>query len=183
MEKTFWVPAYTKDMFWTGMNTTQRSENMNAFFDNYVHSQTTLKEFVDEYDDALKRMVENETCVDFDSFNRTISCISALQLEKQFQVVYTNAKFKEVHEQFVKMMSCNNSLLKSESVTSTFEVIEYVAIGNHLIEKTFLVYFNEDELEVKCTCALFEVRGILCRHSLSVLRTKKVTTLPERYFS
>jgi len=140
-----------------------------------------LKEFVDEYDNALRRMVESETRADFDYFNRTIPCISALQLEKQFQVVYTNVKFKEVHEQFVKMMSCNNSFLKSEGVISTFEVVEYVAVGDHLIEKTFLVYFNEDELEVKCTCVLFEVRGILCRHSLSVLRTKKVTTLPQRY--
>ncbi|XP_062152045.1 protein FAR1-RELATED SEQUENCE 5-like [Alnus glutinosa] len=180
-DKTFWVPSYMKDTFWAGMNTTQRSESMNAFFDGYMHSRTTLKEFVDEYDNALRRMVESETRADFDSFNRTISCISALQLEKQFQVVYTNAKFKEVHEQFVKMMSCNNSHLKSEGAISTFEVIEYVAVGDHLIEKTFLVYFNEDELEVKCTCALFEVRAILCRHSLSMLRTKKVTTLPQRY--
>ncbi|XP_062145444.1 protein FAR1-RELATED SEQUENCE 8-like [Alnus glutinosa] len=180
-DKTFWVPAYMKDTFWAGMNTTQRSESMNAFFDGYVHSRTTLKEFVDEYDNALRRMVESEARADFDSFNRTISCISALPLEKQFQVVYTNAKFKEVHEQFVKMMSCNNSHLKSEGAISTFEVIEYVVVGDHLIEKIFLVYFNEDELEVKCTCALFEVRGILCKHSLSVLRTKKVTTLPQRY--
>jgi hypothetical protein len=80
------MPAYMKDTFWAEVNTTQRSESMNAFFDNYVHSQTTLKEFVDEYDDALRRMVESEKCVDFDSFNRTIICISALQLEKQFQV-------------------------------------------------------------------------------------------------
>jgi hypothetical protein len=42
------------------MNTTQRSESMNAFFDGYVHSQTTLKEFVDQFDSALKRMVEKE---------------------------------------------------------------------------------------------------------------------------
>jgi zinc finger SWIM domain-containing protein 3 len=46
---------------------------MNAFFDGYVHSRTTLKEFVDEYDNALRRMVESETRADFDSFNRTIS--------------------------------------------------------------------------------------------------------------
>jgi hypothetical protein len=78
-----------KYTFWAGMN---------SFFYGYVHSQTTLKEFVDEYDTALRRMVKNETRVDFDSFNRTIPCIRALQLEKQFQVVYTNAKFKEVHE-------------------------------------------------------------------------------------
>jgi hypothetical protein len=63
-----------------------------------VHSQTTLKEFVDQFDIALRRMVENEKRADFDSFNRTIPCISPLILEKQFQDVYTNAKFKEVHE-------------------------------------------------------------------------------------
>jgi hypothetical protein len=35
---------------------------------------------------------------------------------------------------------------------------------------------------VKCTCTLFELRGILCRHSISVLVTKKVRMLPSRYF-
>jgi hypothetical protein len=173
MDKTFWVPAYMKDTFWAGMSTTQRSKSMNAFFDGYVHSRTTLKEFVDKYDNALRRIVESEACADFDSFNLTIPCISALHLEKQFQVVYTNAKFKEVHDQFVNMMSCNNSLLKSEGAISTFEVVEYVTVGDHLIEKTFLVYFNENELEVKCTCALFEVRGILCRHSLPCYGQRK----------
>jgi len=34
---------------------------------------------------------------------------------------------------------------------------------------------------VKCTCALFELRGILCTHSISVLMTKKVIELPSRY--
>ncbi|XP_062155261.1 protein FAR1-RELATED SEQUENCE 5-like [Alnus glutinosa] len=43
-ERTFWVPAYLKDVFWAGMTTTQRSESMNAFFYGYVHSSTTLKE-------------------------------------------------------------------------------------------------------------------------------------------
>ncbi|XP_062162209.1 protein FAR1-RELATED SEQUENCE 4-like [Alnus glutinosa] len=181
-ERTFWVPAYMKDTFWAGMNTTPRSESMNAFFDGYVHSQTTLKEFVDQFDIALRRMVENETRADFDFFNRTIPCISPLLLEKQFQDVYTNAKFKEVHEQFGKVMTCNNSHLKSEGAISTYEVIDYgVVVGSRTIEKTFLVYLNEDELDVKCTCALFELRGILCTHSISVLMTKKVTALPSRY--
>jgi len=75
MEKTFWVPAYMKYTFRAGMNSTQRSESMNTFFYVYVHLQTTLKEFVD---DVLRRMVESETRAHFNSFNRTIPCISAL---------------------------------------------------------------------------------------------------------
>ena len=41
-----WVPVFLKDIFWAGMSTTQRSENINAFFDGYVHSKTSLKQFV-----------------------------------------------------------------------------------------------------------------------------------------
>jgi hypothetical protein len=72
-------------------------------------------------------------------------------------------------------------VLRSEGAISTYEVIEYVVVFGNQIEKTFVVYFNEDELEVKCTCALFELRGILCRHSISVLMTKNVKPLPSRY--
>ncbi|XP_059434110.1 protein FAR-RED IMPAIRED RESPONSE 1-like [Corylus avellana] len=181
-ERTFWAPIYMKDTFWAGMTTTQRSESMNAFFDDYVHSQTTLKEFVDQFDNALRKMVENEARSDFNCFNRTIPCATNLSLEKQFQDVYTNAKFKEVHEQFATGVHCNNSLLKSEGAISTYQVVETCqSHENHMTDKTFIVFFNEDEFEVKCTCAKFEFRGIICKHSISVLVTKKVTMLPPRY--
>jgi hypothetical protein len=39
-----------KDIFWAGMTTMQWSESMNVFFDDYVHSQTTLKKFVYQFD-------------------------------------------------------------------------------------------------------------------------------------
>ncbi|CAA2963280.1 Hypothetical predicted protein [Olea europaea subsp. europaea] len=42
-ESRCWVPCYFKTTFWAGMSTTQRSESMNAFFDGYVHSKTSLK--------------------------------------------------------------------------------------------------------------------------------------------
>ncbi|XP_059446555.1 protein FAR1-RELATED SEQUENCE 5-like [Corylus avellana] len=164
------------------MTTTQRSESMNAFFDDYVHSQTTLKEFFDQFDNALRKMVENEARSDFDCFNRTIPCATNLSLEKQFQDVYTNAKFKEVHEQFATGVHCNNSLVRSEGAISTYQVVETCQPHeNHMIDKTFNVFFIEDEFEVKCTCAMFEFRGILCKHFISVLVTKKVTMLPPRY--
>jgi hypothetical protein len=76
---------------------------------------------------------------------------------------------------------CNNSLLKSEDVISTYQVVETCQHENHMIDKTFIVFFNEDEFEVKCTCAMLEFRGIVCKYSISVLVTKKVITLPPRY--
>lgn len=51
------------------MSTTQRSESMNAFFDGYVHARTNLKEFVNQFDNALRKKIENKNGMDFQSFN------------------------------------------------------------------------------------------------------------------
>ena len=83
-ERTFWVPAYLKGVFWAIMTAAQRSESMNAFFYGYMHPSTTLKEFVDQYDNALRKKVENENVDDFNSFNSTIACVSTFSFEKKF---------------------------------------------------------------------------------------------------
>ncbi|KAF5477265.1 hypothetical protein F2P56_003916 [Juglans regia] len=59
-ERMYWIHVYLKDKFWAEMSTTQRSESMNAFFDGFVHLGTTLKEFVGQFDNALRKKVENE---------------------------------------------------------------------------------------------------------------------------
>ncbi|XP_042379924.1 protein FAR-RED IMPAIRED RESPONSE 1-like [Zingiber officinale] len=89
-----WMPVYVKDKLWAGMSTSQRSESMNAFFDDYVHSKTTLKQFIEQYDNTLKNKIEKEDNSDFVSFNSIIPVISGNPIEKQFQSVYTNKIFK-----------------------------------------------------------------------------------------
>ncbi|KAG6704795.1 hypothetical protein I3842_07G150700 [Carya illinoinensis] len=93
-ERHLWVPAYVRNEFWAGMSSTQRSEGMNAFFNDYVNSKTTLKQFVDQYDNVLRRKIENELAADFSSFHTQIPCITFYDIERQFQASYTNAKFK-----------------------------------------------------------------------------------------
>jgi hypothetical protein len=183
-ERTFWVSAYLKDVFWAGMTTTQRSESMNAFFDGYVHSSTSLKEFVDQYDNALRRKVEIENVADFNSFNSTISCVSKLPFEKQFQKIYTHEKFKEVQKEITEVLNCSCSLLKSEGGISTYQVMERVEVSDAYTKKVrFIVYYNDPSCEVNCSCCLFESRGILCKHVISVLTTlEDVELLPEKYF-
>jgi hypothetical protein len=162
------------------MTTTQRSESMNAFFDGYVHSSTTLKGFVDQYDNALRKNVENESVADFNSFNNTISCISRFHFEKKFQEVYTITKFKEVQDEIREVMYCNISILKREGAICTYQVTEEV--GVNMKEVCFNVYYNADECEVNCSCCWFESRRILCRHVISVLTRLDVTSLLEKYF-
>lgn len=42
-ERSRWVPTFLRNTFWAGMSSTQRSESMNALFDGYVNSKTSLK--------------------------------------------------------------------------------------------------------------------------------------------
>jgi hypothetical protein len=76
------------------MRTTQRSESMNAFFDGCVKPSTTLKQFVNKYDVALRKKVENKALADFNSFNSKFPCVTFHSFEEKFQKVYTIAKFK-----------------------------------------------------------------------------------------
>ncbi|XP_042954728.1 protein FAR1-RELATED SEQUENCE 5-like [Carya illinoinensis] len=180
-ERHFWVPAYMKTVFWAGMSTTQRSKSMNAFFNGYVHSRTTLKEFVDQFDNALRKKVEVETTADFNSINQTISCVSHFNIEKQFRMCYTNAKFKEVQKELLGLMCCNCSLVSTQGCILKYDVLDEISTEDHIKTVNFSVFFNEDEVEVKCTCALFETRGILCRHALRVCQLKKINVLPSVY--
>lgn len=38
---------------------------MNVFFNGYVHSGTTLKEFVDQFDNLLRKTIKNEMAANF----------------------------------------------------------------------------------------------------------------------
>ena len=87
---------------------------MDAFFNGYVHAKTNLKEFVDQYDNALRKKIENEISSDFHSFSVTIPCISRSPIEKRFQELYTNAKFREVQKKVMGVLDMDPYLLRQE---------------------------------------------------------------------
>ncbi|KAK9282892.1 hypothetical protein L1049_011117 [Liquidambar formosana] len=180
-ERHRWAPIYVKDTFWAGMSTIQRGERMNAFFDGYVNSKTTLKQFVEQYDDALRSKIEKEDQADFHSFNSRYECVTNYRIEKQLQGAYTNVKFKEFQEELKGKLYCYPSIIKVEGSICIYQVIEDVEVGNVRKDVVFDVYFNEVECEAKCMCHLFEFKGILCRHSLSVLTQRRVEELPPKY--
>lgn len=65
-ERHRWVPAFLKKAFWAGMSTTQRSESINAFFDGYINSTTSLQQFVKQFDNALHDKAEKNLKQIFD---------------------------------------------------------------------------------------------------------------------
>lgn len=162
------------------MSTTQRSESMHAFFDGYVTSRTTLKQFVEQYENALRSKVQKENQDDFNSFNLRVPCITHCLLEKQFQDAYTTAKFKEFQTELTGKLYCDLASITEECGYQLYEISENVDEKTNR-QITFTVYFNQDTVDIKCNCRLFEFRGILCRHAILVLQKKKIYIAPEKY--
>ncbi|XP_038680234.1 protein FAR-RED IMPAIRED RESPONSE 1-like [Tripterygium wilfordii] len=141
-EREMWVPIYVKNFFWTGMSTTQRSESINAFFDGYV-SSTTLKQFVEQYNNALRNKAEKESVTDFNSYHKHLNCATSYLMEKQMLDLYTESKFKEFQKELTGLLY---GMIKS-------------------------VMRND----------MFEFRGILCRHALTVLIRNGEEKIPPHY--
>ncbi|KAI8526935.1 hypothetical protein RHMOL_Rhmol12G0037400 [Rhododendron molle] len=156
---------------------------MNSYFDDYINSKTTLKQFVEQYENALAKKVANEKNEDTKSSQSYIPCITEDGLENQFQSAYTNAKAKEFQDQFVGKLNCSLHERKIGDVWSEYEVKEWVTFGEEKRRKrvSFTVDFNGETNEANCNCRLFEFRGMVCRHQLMVFHDRGIQRVPEKY--
>ncbi|XP_052198271.1 protein FAR1-RELATED SEQUENCE 1-like [Diospyros lotus] len=163
------------------MSTTQRSEGMNAFFDGYVHSKTSLKQFVEQYERAMRCKVEKEFQADVRSFSQMVPCVSRLAIEKQFQEVYTIAKFKEFQEELTGKIYCSIVSTEEGPLGMRYEVREDIIIDERVKEKKFSIFVEKDSCDIVCNCHMFEFKGIICRHASTILIQNGVRSIPERY--
>ncbi|XP_052732393.1 protein FAR1-RELATED SEQUENCE 9-like [Vigna angularis] len=164
------------------MSTTQRSEGMNAFFDGFINSTTTLQQFVVQYDNAVRVKAQKKIEADFSSMNTTIACGSQSPIERQFQVQYTHAKFEEVQNEFRSRMNCLIKDTLKEDFWNTYTVKEErMWEGNRVPDKLYKVQYDPVTQTTTCSCQLFEFRGIICRHSLLVFSQEDVYSVPSQY--
>ncbi|KAH7518486.1 hypothetical protein FEM48_Zijuj09G0176500 [Ziziphus jujuba var. spinosa] len=152
---------------------------MNAFFDDYINSKTTLKQFVEQYDNALRSKVERKLCADFQSFSTWVPCVTLFEIEKQFQSVHTNSKFKKFQKELTGKLYCE--VFYVDEIHGLFNVVETIFIEDRSKEPHFIVCWDKEKYEIKCACRLFEFKGILCKHSLSVLIKVQIKQVPEKY--
>ena len=178
-ERHRWVPSYLKDIFWAGMSSTQRSESMDAFFDGYVTSSTTLKQFVEQYENALRSKVQKENQEDFNSFNSWVPCITHYEIQKQCQDAYTTVKFKEFQTELTGKLYCEVISFKGECDCHVCGISEDMSEESRR-HANFTVCFDLNSDDIKCNCCLFEFRGILCRHAITIMVQKKIQRKPEK---
>ncbi|KAL8487688.1 hypothetical protein ACS0TY_024129 [Phlomoides rotata] len=105
-ERVSWVPIYLNHTFWAGMLSTERSEGMHAYFDEFIHSRNILKQFMEQYKIAISNKIQKEFAADFKSKNKVIKCITYFPWELKFQKTYTNDIFSLVQEEIQRMIYC-----------------------------------------------------------------------------
>ncbi|KAH7542648.1 hypothetical protein FEM48_Zijuj02G0096400 [Ziziphus jujuba var. spinosa] len=130
----------------------------------------------------MRDKVEKENHEDLISFNSWILCISRYDIEKQYQSVYTTAKFKEFQQELAGKLYCE-LLSNKEVVVNSYQFVvnEDVMIGQSSRRISFIVCFKEEKSKVTCNYRLFEFRGILCRHAIVMLIHKKINCILDVY--
>ncbi|QHN81487.1 Protein FAR-RED ELONGATED HYPOCOTYL [Arachis hypogaea] len=151
---------------------------MHSFFNKFITRNSSLRQFVKQYDNCLASREQREREFDAADFHTVIPCATKSAIEAQFQHVYTHEKFREVQAHFREKVNCVTRSMHSTLGFTTYEVVEHVS--NSTFNKC-LVTYDAVSRKVKCQCLLFKSRGILCRHSLSILSFERVDNIAPRY--
>ncbi|KAK2634938.1 hypothetical protein Ddye_029730 [Dipteronia dyeriana] len=124
--------------------------------------KTVSGQFIDQYEKALKKKVENETMEDCNCLSSRIPCVTRFDMEKQVERVYTISKFKEFQAELIGKLICNMlSMKKMDDETLQYQISDFVMIEE--IKKKF--------------------RGILYRHAVYVLTHREMDLVPTKYIS
>ncbi|XP_077251897.1 protein FAR1-RELATED SEQUENCE 5-like [Tasmannia lanceolata] len=172
------VPGYWRDTFTAGMTSSQWSESINSFFDGYVHWNTSLVEFLGQYEKALVERRKAEFEEDLKSKNTIAKMNTTSPLEQKAGEFYTKKMFTIFQDEMM-----GNFALWKDKLGKNGNVVEYnVGIRTDDKKKYLRVLFDSsNDVTATCQCAKFEREGILCRHILQVMDRKQVPTIPKRY--
>ncbi|CAI9286766.1 unnamed protein product [Lactuca saligna] len=161
------------------MPTSGRSESIHSFFDGFVNSKTILNEFVVQYDKAVESRRAVEEDEDFKTMNSKPILSSVHPIEAKAGECYT----KNIFDIFKKEWIEATQNLTHETLSKCTKEIKY-RVGQVDIDKAhwrFVSYRFTNQVNVRCSCAKFETYGILCKHSLYVIKKRNVQTLPDHY--
>lgn len=134
----------------------------------------SLKEFVENFEVALKSIWQNENDADHKSKFKIPMTHYELPMEAQLQRCYTNDIFYKCQQQFRKCVSFSCKLVEEQLEEAVYEVSD---CWDHI----FMVIFRRSLREVHCICRKFETTGILCSHSIQVLKQEKIFVVEDKY--
>ena len=83
--------------------------------------------------------------------------------------MYTISKFKEFQNEFTGKMYCEVVSIEEGSLGARYEVREDIIFDERFKETKFSVDIDKEKCNFVCSCHMFEFRGIIYRHMVTVL--------------
>ncbi|OVA14987.1 zinc finger protein [Macleaya cordata] len=155
------------------MNTTGRSEGVNAFFNEFVSPKTNLTEFVVRYEQALKKIVERKSLEDYVSEHKDRIIDENNLILKHGAKVYTRNIFEKFREELVDSIR-----FKCEEGERSGDFNTYVVTAKVGYPKQFNLKMKPGTYEGYCECKYFEFIGLPCKHVLRTLNKLGVDEIP-----
>ncbi|XP_074315677.1 protein FAR1-RELATED SEQUENCE 5-like [Silene latifolia] len=175
-----WVPAYWRGAFCAGMSSTQRSEQQNRFFKTYVNGRTTLSQFAQKIEEALKLKVEEETANNHDCTEKPYKIECNLLVEQVFHKLYTKKIYKLVRDEVIGLIYTNADPPRrlGHSVTFNVEDKKVAPFGKC---KKYWVDIDEVWGCSSAHVSYLSSRVSLCRHIIRCMVIEDVKVIPEKY--
>ncbi|XP_057771849.1 protein FAR1-RELATED SEQUENCE 7-like [Salvia miltiorrhiza] len=168
-----WVPLHIKGTFFAGIPV---DGSLKSYFSTFLTAQTPLNEFIVRYEKALEKRYEEERKEDYNSFNMQVVLHTKDPIEEQCRRLYTITMFKAFQKELLDCYNYVGTKINVEGAISRYLVQN---CGNGDERNT--VAFNASNLNISCSCKMFEFEGVLCRHTLKVFQIMNIRELPSRY--
>ncbi|XP_074297916.1 protein FAR1-RELATED SEQUENCE 5-like [Silene latifolia] len=175
-----WIPAYFKDVSMSGlMRVTSRSESENSFFDRFLTPHLTLVEFWVCYESALEAQRHKQSKLNSDNKHSKIPRKTKSNLEVHASEMYSHNIFKDFQTELVAALSdC-----RFKDVEKIDETKIYILTDLNMTNKSWNVAYSLDNMEITCSCSMFQRMGLLCRHCLWILHNQDFQKIPEQYIT
>ncbi|KAL0926733.1 hypothetical protein M5K25_002978 [Dendrobium thyrsiflorum] len=173
-----WSTAFNKEYFSMGILSTQRSESTN----NVCHGISKPTSSITECFLGLEKIITNWRRNEQDedhkcSQSEIVPVIRSSSILKQAARFYSRKLYSFFEEEFLQGVG-GMSIDFVSNDSSKFLV-------NHTENKDqsnpWVVHFDASDCTIQCTCKKFETMGLLCCHSMRVLRQLDIVKIPEKY--
>lgn len=170
-----WVSVFVKQTFLAEFPGSQRSETFDKVIEKYFTTKTSLRVAVRQLAQTIASQYENEAQADFVTLFEKPYLRTASPMEKQAAGIYTRTIFDRFQEEFVESLGYHVDKVDDGPVS------KYRVTRNEDGNKLYTVDFDVSKNEAHCSCFMFELSGILCRHALRVFIVNGVRSLPKYY--
>ncbi|XP_059627465.1 protein FAR-RED IMPAIRED RESPONSE 1-like [Cornus florida] len=172
-----WAMAFIKHAWSTGIHNTQLSESFNGCLKAYLSRQLILPDFLTHFEKLLSDKRYKEYVAEYGLLHNLPQLKTNCNILVEATNLYTKVIFNSFQEEFLTA-GASQRIIGCSPIEGNGGCV-YKVVGEDGMQRD-VTRTSEDELF--CSCCKFEREGIMCRHSLKILKDFMfANTLPHRY--